>query len=123
MQTLSVAGRLMFGLCLLVFSVNPLLHAPQTAAAMPLPAAQLLIAYGAGIILLAGGLSLLTGKWIQPAMLLVACVLLVRAFTSHLPNMAEPDYAKKMLQIMKMTKDVALAGAALFFAGSSSKRN
>jgi uncharacterized membrane protein YphA (DoxX/SURF4 family) len=123
MKTLSLAGRMLFGLCLLAFSVNPLLHARQTAEAMPLPAAQLLIAYGAGIILLAGGLSLLTGKWMQPALLLVACVMFVRAFTSHLPNMDEPDYAVKMLQIMNMTKDIALAGAALFIAGHSSGKH
>lgn len=123
MKTLSLAGRLLFGLCLLAFSINPLLHARQTAEAMPFPAAQLLIAYGSGIILLAGGLSLLAGKWIQPALLLVACVMLVRAFSSHFPDLGEPDYAKKMLQIMNMTKDIAIAGAALFMAGSSSKRH
>ena len=116
MKTLTTFGRILFGLTLLVFAINPLLHATQTAATIPFPMATPLT-YLSGLLLLAGGISLLLNKWTHVNMLLIAVLLVVRAMTIHYPNFGNVDYAQMMLEIMNMTKDFGLAGAALFMAG------
>ena len=81
--------------------------------------ANLPLAYVSGILLVAGGLSLIFNKWAHVTMLMIAALMIVRACTVHYPNFAEEDSAIKMLQVMNMAKDFGLAGAALFMAGLS----
>ena len=116
MKTLSTLGRILFGLTMLIFAVNPLMHAQQTAAVIHLPMATPLT-YLSGIVFLAGGISLLLNRWTHITMLMIAVLLVVRAFTMHYPNFGADDYAQKMMEIMNMAKDFGLAGAALFMAG------
>ena len=116
MKKLSIVGRILFGITLVVFAVNPILHAQQTAAVIHLPMATPLT-YLSGLVLLLGGVSLLLNRWTHLTMLMIAVLLVVRALTIHYPDFSSEDYAQKMLEIMNMAKDFGLAGAALFMAG------
>jgi len=117
MKNLTTIGRILFGLSLIAFSINPLLYSTQTAAVIPFPVAKQLVTYLSGLLLLAGGLSLILNKWVDYTMLLIALLLLVRAFTVHFLDLAEGDSSIIMTQIMNMAKDIGMAGAALFMAG------
>ena len=123
MKNLTIPGRILFGLSLLAFSINPLLHAEQTAAALPIHMAGLAISYLSGLILLSGGVSLILNKWVSVSMLLVAGLLLVRAFALHLPDPTEGDSNIKMQQIMTLARDFGMAGAAMLIAGFSKQGN
>ena len=118
MKNISNLGRILFGISLLIFAVNPLMHATQTAAAIPLPMAQPL-AYISGIVLLAGGLSIIFNKSVHITMFLISILLLLRACTVHYPNFSEGDSEIFMAEVMNMAKDFGLAGAALFMSGLS----
>jgi len=123
MKNLTIPGRILFGLSLLAFSINPLLHANETAAALPFQMAGLAISYISGLILLSGGVSLILNKWVSTTMLLVAGLLIVRAFALHLPDPTEGDSNIKMQQIMVLARDFGMAGAAMLIAGYSQKTN
>ena len=118
MKILATLGRIIFGLSLIVFATNPLLHADQTAATIPFPMAKM-VTYLAGVLLLAGGICLVMNRWVHLTMLMVAVLLIARALTIHYPNFSEPDYAVMILSVMNMTKDLGLAGAALLLTGLS----
>jgi len=117
MKNLTIPGRILFGLSLLAFSINPLLHANETAAALPFQMASLAVSYISGLVLLTGGVSLILNKWVSTAMLLVAGLLIVRAFALHLPDPTEGDSNIKMQQIMVLARDFGMAGAAMLIAG------
>ena len=117
MKNLSTLGRILFGLSLIVFAVNPLMYSSQTAAIIPMTIAKMPLTYISGLLLLGGGISLLVNKWVHLSMLLITILLLVRAFTVHYPDFSEGDSNIRLMQIMNMAKDFGLAGAALFMAG------
>ena len=123
MKNLTIPGRILFGLSLLAFSINPLLHAEHTAAALPFHMAGLALSYLSGLILLSGGVSLILNKWVSYSMLLVAGLLLIRAFAMHLPDPTEGDSNIKMQQVMKLARDVGMAGAAMLIASLSKQEN
>ena len=118
MKFLATIGRILFGLSLIVFSINPLMHAEQTAATIPFPMAKI-VAYLSGLLLLTGGLCLVMNRWVHLTMLMVAILLIARALTVHYPDFSEPDYAVMILGVMNMTKDLGLAGAAMLLTGLS----
>jgi putative oxidoreductase len=86
------------------------------AKGVPAPMAGVL---GGGVLLLAGGLSILLGIWPDLGALLLVVFLLPTAFLMH-AFWKETDPQSRMTEMIQFNKDLALAGAALmlfaFFA-------
>ena len=70
--------------------------------------------YLTGIALLAGAIGIHLKKWALPAGLGLAALMLVFAFTVHLPAMA--DEATRQMAMVGFMKDLGLAGGALAIA-------
>ncbi len=70
--------------------------------------------YFTGVALLAGAIGIHTKRWAAPAGLGIAALMLIFAFTVHLPLMA--DEAMRQLGMVGFMKDLGLAGGALAIA-------
>jgi putative oxidoreductase len=82
--------------------------------------AKAFFVYLAGAGLIAAGLSMLLGKFDKLAAVLLAVFLLTLVFLVHAPK-AMAHEAGSAVALSNMIKDLALAGAALLYAGSLAK--
>ncbi|MCP3818183.1 DoxX family protein [Streptomyces sp. A3M-1-3] len=121
MDVLVLIGRILFAALFLSSAVGHFTKTKDMAAyagskGVPAPAAATL---GGGVLLVAGGLSVLLGICADLGALLLAVFLVPTAFLMH-AFWTETDGQTKQMEMIQFFKDLALAGAALmlvaFFA-------
>ncbi|WP_067829838.1 DoxX family protein [Nocardia inohanensis] len=121
MDVLVLIGRVLFVLLFLSSGFGHIAQADAMAqyakfkgVPMPKPAVM-----ASGVLLIAGGLSVLLGVWADLGALLLFVFLLPTAFLMH-AFWKETDAQAKQTEMVHFNKDLALAGAALmlfaFFA-------
>lgn len=121
MDIIVLIGRILFAF---LFLTSAFAHFTQRrnmagfAASRGVPAAMPATLAG-GVLLLAGGLSVLLGLWADVGALLLVIFLVPTAVLMH-AFWKETDPQAKMMEMTQFSKDMALAGAALmlfaFFA-------
>ena len=115
MDVLVLVGRILFTIVFLGSALNHLTQSKQMAAyagSRGIPAAMAApVTLFTGLLLLAGGLSVLLGIWADLGALLLAVFLLSTALVMHAFWKEEGD--AKMMEMQHFMKDLALAGAAL----------
>lgn len=114
MEWLSLLGRVIFGLYFVYSGINHFTKYQGLkgyAAFKKIPAAGFAVVI-TGLVLLGGGLSILTGYWIQTGLILLAIFLLVTAFTVHNYWTLDDENAKAGEQ-SQFLKNIAIASACL----------
>jgi uncharacterized membrane protein YphA (DoxX/SURF4 family) len=114
MENLFLIGRVIFGIYLLMNAYNHLAHSSQMAGyaaskKVPFPKAAIL---GSGLLLLIGGLSVLTGVQVKAGIAAIVLFLIPVTFTMHNYWM-QADPMAKMGERVNFMKNMALLGAAL----------
>jgi putative oxidoreductase len=115
---LSFLGKILFALPFLMFGMFHIIKAKEMAGMIPafLPFHSLwMILTGLGLI--AAAISLIINKYVKLSMLLLALFLLVVILLIHIPAIKNPLY-----EPMGLLKDMALMGAALYFAGTNTSK-
>lgn len=121
MDVLVLIGRILFALLFLGSGFGHLAQRESMAQyaqfkGIPMP---MLAVPASGVLLLAGGLSVLLGVWADLGALLLILFLVPSAFLMH-AFWKETDPEAKQGEMVHFNKDIALAGAALmlfaFFA-------
>lgn len=121
MDVLVLIGRVLFVLLFLSSGFGHIAQADAMAQyakfkGVPMPKPAVL---ASGVLLIAGGLSVLLGVWADLGALLLFLFLLPTAFLMH-AFWKETDPQAKQTEMIQFNKDLALAGAALmlfaFFA-------
>ena len=121
---LNISGRVLFVIPFLAFGVRHLMYAGGMAGMVPIPGGAIWI-YVTGAAMILASVAVLTGIQGRLAMLLLTLLLLIYAFSLHLPGMMGSDPAMKMGSTVSFYKDLGLAGAALILAayfGSKEKK-
>lgn len=116
MDWVLLAARLLFALIFVMSGINHLRLRKAMAgytASKGVPAPQLAVV-GSGLVLLAGGVLVALGAWVDLAGLLLAAFLLSAAALMH-DFWKVQDPMARMNEMAHFQKDVALAGAALGF--------
>jgi uncharacterized membrane protein YphA (DoxX/SURF4 family) len=121
MDILVLIGRIMF---VFVFLSSGVAHfakrqmMAQFASSKKVPAAMAAVLAG-GVLLVAGGISILLGIWADLGALLLVIFLVPTAVFMH-GYWSETDPQARMMEMNQFSKDLGLAGAALmlfaFFA-------
>jgi uncharacterized membrane protein YphA (DoxX/SURF4 family) len=116
MDTAFLIGRLIFGGYWLMAAVNHfknLAHMSDYAKAKGTPLPKLAVT-GTGVILLAGGLSMLLG--VYPAVGIVLLIVFLLGVSVQVHSFWKVDDAQlKQIDIINFTKNMALIGALLMF--------
>ncbi|MEV0170389.1 DoxX family protein [Streptomyces sp. NPDC050803] len=118
MDVLVLIGRILFSALFLSGAVG---HMTKTKAmagyassrGVPAPVPAVL---GGGVLLLAGGVSVLLGVWADLGALLLAVFLVPTAVLMH-AFWKETDAQARQMEMTHFQKDMALAGAALMLLG------
>jgi len=118
-STVSLVGRVMYCLPLVIFGFGHFGNASAMAPMVPLPGGVIWI-YVTGIALLAAALSIIINKMTKLSGLLLGVMLIAFALGVHLQGMmgAEDEMAK-MNFFGNMVKDLGLAGAAFYISGKN----
>jgi putative oxidoreductase len=120
MDWLWLIGRAVFGLYFTYSGLNHFLQfkgMKQYASYKGIPAAGLSVVV-TGLMLLAGGLSILTGYWIEYGLYVLVVFLVAAAFTMHNFWSVE-DPTQKAGESSQFLKNLALAAAALMLLSIS----
>ncbi|MGW4245051.1 DoxX family protein [Nocardia sp. NPDC004722] len=121
MDVLVLIGRILFAFLFLGSGFGHIAQRKSMAEyakfkGVPLPEVSVV---ASGVLLLAGGLSVLLGVWADLGALLLILFLVPTAFLMH-AFWKETDPQAKQMEMVSFNKDIALAGAALmlfaFFA-------
>jgi uncharacterized membrane protein YphA (DoxX/SURF4 family) len=114
MRALHVLGRAIFGGFFVYNGINHLQHSAgmgQYAAAKGVPAAQQAV-QGTGLMLLAGGLSIMAG--LKPRQGLAAIIAFLVPVSLQMHRFwEESDDQKRQMEMTQFMKNMALVGAAL----------
>lgn len=116
MDIVLLLGRILFGVLFLGSAMG---HLTQTdamagyAASKGVPMAKTTV-FGSGILLVAGGLSVILGVWGDLGALLLFLFLVPTAVMMH-NFWKENDPQDKQMEMIQFNKDIGLAGAALAF--------
>ncbi|GJQ21516.1 MAG: hypothetical protein HBSIN02_18710 [Bacteroidia bacterium] len=116
MQTAFLIGRVVLGLYYLFNALNhftqlPMMSQYAGSKGVPLPEVAVVVA---GLLLLVGGLSILTGY--KPAIGVTALVLFLLPVTFIMHNFwAETEQMMQMMQMVNFLKNFGLLGSALMF--------
>lgn len=116
MEFLFWVGRILFSLIFLGSGLTHLTNLEemsQYAGSKGLPAPKLATAVS-GLVIIAGGLSILFWQWVSVGSWLLAGFLLVAAFTMH-DFWTLEDPQQKQSEQGQFMKNLALAGAAILF--------
>ena len=116
MDVVALIGRILFAALFLGSAFGHLTQSEAMAGyagSRGVPQAKLAV-LGSGVLILIGGLMVLLGVWMDLGALLLVIFLLPTAFRMH-PFWKETDPMAKQNEMVSFNKDVALAGAALFF--------
>ncbi len=117
MKTISVFGRILYAVPLLVFALFHFMNGPAMKSYVPgyLPV-PIFWVYLVGVALVAAAVSILINRKAKLATLLLGIMLLIFVLTIHLPNIiAGGDSAQ--LSMTMLLKDTSMSGAAFFFSG------
>ncbi len=110
-------GLWIFAIVLIIFGLNHFMNLSAMKGMVPIPGGVFwVIITGLGLIL--AGVSLIIKKWTKIAMILLGVMFLIFVLTIHLPGVFSSDKMQMMTSMTNLLKDLALAGAAFFFAGS-----
>ena len=113
MQALtSTVARILFALPFAIFGLFHFMNAQGMAGMVPIPGGVFWI-YLTGAALIAAAISIIIRKQARLACLLLALFLVITALAVHLPGAMGGD----QMSTSNVLKDLALAGAALGFAG------
>lgn len=117
MNILFLIGRVIYGAFFIMMGLNHLGSAREGlvgyAASKGIPAPKLAVV-GSGILLLVGGLSIITG--FMPVVGIIALVLFLAPVSFQMHNFwAVDDPQAKMSEMTQFLKNMALLGAALIF--------
>ena len=117
MHTLTSTGaRIIYAVPFAIFGLFHFMNASAMAGMVPIPGGVFWI-YLTGAALIAASISILIRKEARLACLLLALLLAIFALSIHLPGAIDGNQAS----VTNMLKDLALAGAALGFAGRFEK--
>ena len=118
MDKLPIIGQMIFGLYFLQAGLNHFLHNKMLIGYVkskkiprPRPPAGF-----TGLILVAGSLAVLTGRYLEWGLGLLAVFLLIVSFTMH-NFWANKNDQEKMMNMVNFMKNMALLGAILFMYG------
>ena len=114
MEWLSFIGRVIFGLYFVYSGINHFVKyqgLKEYAAIKKIPVAGFGVIV-TGLVLLGGGLSILTGYLLQTGLILLAIFLTVTAFTVHNFWTVE-DENSKVGELNQFLKNIAIAAASL----------
>ena len=115
-DALFLVGRIVLGLFYLYNASNHILNLKATAGytrskGVPMPE---LATLGTGVVLLLGGLSLMSGLYPDVGVALLVIFLLSTAFIMHnFWTVSDPQ--ARMMETVQFSKDLALAASALMF--------
>lgn len=107
---LPVVARVLFVTPFVAFGFGHLTSADAMAGMVPVPGGVFWV-YFTGVAMLAASVSIVWGRLATIAAPLLALLLLVFAFTLHLPNLSNPESGQ--MSFMSLMKDLGLAGGAL----------
>jgi|AntRauTorcE11898_2_1112593.scaffolds.fasta_scaffold34397_1 uncharacterized membrane protein len=115
-NTWHTIGRIVFALPFAIFGILHFINAGQMAGFVPafIPGGVIWV-YLTGAALLAASISILAQKMTRLACILLGVLLLIFVLTIHLPGVIESGGESGMPNLLK---DLALAGASWFIAGS-----
>ncbi|MBL8020039.1 MAG: DoxX family membrane protein [Leptospirales bacterium] len=114
MQTLThVVGRILFGIPFVVFGLFHFINAGVLVSSVPgyLPF-PLVLVYITGAAMVLAGASIISGKKVRTACLLLALLLLIFIVLVDIPGLPN------QLSVGALLKDLALLGGALTLAGN-----
>jgi putative oxidoreductase len=111
-----ITARIIFTIPFLAFGVRHLMYGSQMAGMVPVPGGAIWV-YLTGIAMILASVAAITKIQGKTAMLLLALLLLIYAFTIQLPAMLSTDMAIKMGGTVSFYKDLGLMGGALILAG------
>ena len=111
-----IFARILFTIPFLGFGVRHLLHANQMTGLVPFPGGVIWV-YITGLAMILASIAAITKFQGKIAMLLLALMLLIFAFSIQYPAMLSSDMALKMGGTVSFYKDLGLAGGALILAG------
>lgn len=116
MEWLSLIGRIVFGLYFVFMGINHFvkyqgLKGYAAFKNLPAPGLSIIIT---GIVLLVGGLSILTSYYVFIALIALAIFLVLAAFTIHNFWTMEDENAKAA-EMSQFFKNLAIAAACLMF--------
>lgn len=114
MDVLVLIGRILFAALFLASAAGHLTRTKMMAgyaASRGVPAAAP-ATVGSGLLILAGGLSVLLGIWADLGALLLVLFLVPTAVLMH-AFWKESDAQARQMEMIQFQKDIALAGAAL----------
>jgi uncharacterized membrane protein YphA (DoxX/SURF4 family) len=119
---LRVAGRVVFGVCLLIFGVSHLLYAKFTAAMVPawIPPSQMFWTYATAAGHFAAGLALVSGVQARLAARLVTLMFAAFVVTLHAPLVAASPHSHLNWTMLAIT--LAMAGAAWVVSEAGTSR-
>ncbi len=110
------AGIILYSIPLLGFGLGHLAKAGDMAGMVPswMPFGIVWV-YLTGLALIAAGVSFIINKKVELAGKLLALMLIIFVVTMHIPNMVGGD----QMAMPMMFKDLAMAGAALYFSATA----
>ena len=111
-----IVARILFTIPFLGFGVRHLMYGSQMAGMVPIPGGAIWV-YVTGIAMILASVAAITKIQGKNAMLLLALLLLIYAFSIQLPAMLSSDMAIKMGGTVSFYKDLGLMGGALILAG------
>ncbi len=113
-----IVARLIYAVPLAVFGLLHLMNGSAMSGIVPafLPF-KVFWVYFTGLALIAAAISIIAKKYDKLAALLLGIMLALFAFLVHFPGVLNPETMQ--MSMPSFLKDLALAGAALFFSGKS----
>ncbi len=122
MNTVLNLGKYLFAIPMLMFGVGHLTNANAMAGMVPIPGGVFWI-YLTGAALIAAAVSIAIGKMDKLATALLGLMLIIFALSIHLPGMMGSEGMEQQAFMASMMKDLALGGAAWFYATNAAKDN
>lgn len=110
------AGTILFAIPLLAFGLGHMVNASQMAGMVPswMPFGIVWV-YLTGVALIAAAVSFIIDKKVELAGKLLALMLVIFVVTMHIPSMM----AGNEMAMPSVLKDLAMAGAALYFSATA----
>ncbi len=115
MDIVALIGRIVFALMFVSSGLNHFRHTDAMAGYAQfkkVPAAKLSVQLS-GLLMLLGGLSLITGIWIDLGAIVLAAMLVIMAVRMH-DFWTVSDPQAKQPEMINFFKNISLAGGALF---------
>jgi len=120
-NSLRTFGHYLYALPFAVFGLFHFMNASNMAGMVPLPGGVFWV-YFTGVALIAAAVSFVIRKKVRLAGILLGIMLIIFVLSIHLPGTLGADNPQAMqMSMSSLLKDLALAGAAFFIAGSQTE--